>query len=352
MADPESFIPGNIAPPTTSASPQRRTRSWLDEQLQYYEDQFHNSLKRFQNVGPFGILPQPVRQSWADGARTIAELSPGAGVRDLVESSGDLTRATMNLDPMGAIGALGGMLAGGFGMVPGAGLATKGAREMAPYLREGVEAATKLNPRGLPTDLASRYARAADMGFDMSQRFFHATDRTFKGFDPKRGGEIEATFFSSSPHVADSYIGMDSVPMSSESDDFAAAVARMLPNAPRQRQYAPGEQVYDVVLRDLDKFKVVDYSLPGRESYEVTIRKAKEEGYPGVIFRNMGDAGPAVQDFDLPKAQELSTIVAVIDPSYARSPRANFDPKKKKNKDLLSNRVPSGVGLLTPRMPA
>ncbi|HEX2887176.1 hypothetical protein [Vineibacter terrae] len=304
-------------------------------------------------------MPAALRPHAFDGADVLSlwlESTPIAAVRDGVKAYKDFLRSWMADDSTGMVSAAadGALAAASFTPYGKAGKAARPvAKAVAPHLREFVEAATKFNPRGLPMDLASRHARAAAMGFDMSQRFFHATDRTFKFFDPKKGGEIEATFFSSSPHVADSYIGMDGVPMSSEADDFAAAVARIMPNAPRQRQYAPGEQMYDVVFRDLDKFKVVDYSLPGRESYEVTIRKAKEEGYPGVIFRNMGDAGPAVQDFDLPKAQELSTVVALIDPSYARSPRATFDPKKKHSKDLLSNRLPrGGVGLLTPHMPA
>ena len=48
------------------------------------------------------MLPPEVRKSWATIPTLVAEMSPGAGAHDLLHSSGDLARSTMNLDPWGA----------------------------------------------------------------------------------------------------------------------------------------------------------------------------------------------------------------------------------------------------------
>ena len=352
MADPIQW-PGTIPPifdpsgvPQSASSPLPPQRNWFDRFLQDYRDQYHNSIKRFHDVGPFGILPPPVRESWSNGIRSVMELTPGASIRDTLQSSGELSRAVMNLDPVGTLQALGGMTLGAAGLIPGERLVRDLSKKAAPYLREGVEALTKGNPRGLPMDPASRRARAEALGFDPDKVFYHATGRTLKRFDPNKG-YIPATFFSDNPHVADSYLERQSRSAFGQVSDALGTAYKAL--VPDSRNYRKGSQMYPVVFRDLDKFRVHDYALEPALSQEVAVALARKDGYPGVIFKNMPDGGPATLDFHLPEATVPSTVIALIDPAFARSTSATFDPRRRHSSDLLAGLVPlASVGMLAP----
>lgn len=108
------------------------------------------------------MLPPEVRKSWATIPTLWVEMTPGAGIRDMVTSSGNMTRAVMNVDPMGVLGGLGGMALGALGSVPGGRAVT------------------------LPMDIASRMARADKM---FPVEVFHGTAGDIRSFDPKRYGQ-------------------------------------------------------------------------------------------------------------------------------------------------------------------
>jgi len=109
----------------------------------------------------WGMFPPDVRKSWATIPTLWAENTPGAGIRDMVESSGVLTRAVMNVDPLGALGGLGGMALGAIGSIPGMRGVTKPVSE-ATKLAEALTAAEKA---GLSMSAADRLQRMADQGY-------------------------------------------------------------------------------------------------------------------------------------------------------------------------------------------
>lgn len=110
----------------------------------------------------WGMLPPEVRKSWATIPTLWAETTPGAGIRDTLDASGELTRAVMNADWRGALGGLGGMALGMVGSIPGGRAVT------------------------LPMDAASRMARADKM---FPVEVFHGTAGDIRSFDPKRYGQ-------------------------------------------------------------------------------------------------------------------------------------------------------------------
>ncbi len=65
-------------------------------------------------------LPPNVRAAYASVPNVLAELSPGAAVRDLVNESGNLTRNVLAGNGWGSAGAGAGMLTAMAGLMPGA----------------------------------------------------------------------------------------------------------------------------------------------------------------------------------------------------------------------------------------
>lgn len=100
----------------------------------------------------WGMLPPEARRAFEPWGQLLnpLEWTPGAGVRDTLEASGNLTRATLEGRPLGMLNALGGMALGIASIPPGGAPVAKTAKEIAK----------------LPMDVASRLARAADMGVD------------------------------------------------------------------------------------------------------------------------------------------------------------------------------------------
>ncbi len=347
MADPDRWIPGDNVPfaPLPSPAP----AGWFQQQRQYYEDQFRNSLSRLGNVGLAGLLPPAIRDSWGSAAHVLAELSPGAGVRDFLQSSGDLTRSVLDANPAGAAGALAGMTLGILGSVPG-GRFAKPATEVAPYLREGMEALTAHNPRGLAIDEASRGLRARDMSFDPGRVFYHATDNQhpIRSFNPDLSPE-RATFLADSPAVADSYLRSRMVVRDPRSPETMLSLD--VGNG-WGRIFRDNAQIYPVVLRDYGKFRTMDMAGAGyADSVDViqnALREARRAGVPGIVFNNMRDPGPYARAVRIGDPKAPSTIAAVLDPKYIRSRFATFDPTKIDSRDLLAGLMPimTPAGLL------
>ena len=84
--------------------------------------------------GLWGMLPQNVRRTYSSVPNTIAEMSPGAAVRDVVTESGNLSRAAVAGKPMDAATALAGMTLAAAGVLPGGRLG-KVAKEATPGIR-------------------------------------------------------------------------------------------------------------------------------------------------------------------------------------------------------------------------
>jgi len=74
-------------------------------------------------------LPQNVRGVYGSVPSAVAELSPGAGVRDMVQASGDLSQNVMAGNPLAAAGSLAGIGLGAMGVIPGARAPAAVARE-------------------------------------------------------------------------------------------------------------------------------------------------------------------------------------------------------------------------------
>lgn len=87
--------------------------------------------------GVWGMLPKNVRQVYASAPAGLMELSPGAAIRDTLEESGNLTRATLAGKPVDAATALAGMTLASLGIVPGgrAAKVIKTAGDAAPGIR-------------------------------------------------------------------------------------------------------------------------------------------------------------------------------------------------------------------------
>jgi len=91
------------------------------------------------------MLPPEVRKSYGSLADFVAEMSPGAAVRDAVNASGELTTSLLQGDWWKAGGAGAGLLTAMAGVVPGTKAATKVAKDAAKAAAKQIaEDATKV----------------------------------------------------------------------------------------------------------------------------------------------------------------------------------------------------------------
>jgi len=74
------------------------------------------------------------------------------------------------------------------------------------------------------------------------------------------------------------------------------------------------------------------------ETYDNLIRKAKELGHDGVIFKNTFDPGSS-------GGEAITDIAAVFEPNQVRSIFAKFDPSKKDSANLLASGLLGAIGL-------
>ena len=78
------------------------------------------------------MLPPEARKSYASLPNAVAELSPGAAIRDTVQASGETAKAAMQGRGWDAAGGVANMLAAAAGVVPGGKLIVKGAKAANP----------------------------------------------------------------------------------------------------------------------------------------------------------------------------------------------------------------------------
>jgi len=83
----------------------------------------------------WAALPPNARQAYASLAALVGELSPGAAARDMVQESGNMTKAALSGDVWGSLAGGAGMLAAGVGAVPGSRLPGVVAKATTPGFR-------------------------------------------------------------------------------------------------------------------------------------------------------------------------------------------------------------------------
>jgi hypothetical protein len=181
-----------------------------------------------------------------------------------------------------------------------------------------------VSPKTLPTDEASRMARAREMGFDMDKPLYRGTTEkgatkatpSFEAGDgiflndnpdvaeifryPREYGEVLTEHFD---EVADEWVGI-------EPGDLQTLYARMQ-NPMRLTGDEAQEFTYDTALQSK------------------TIREARAAGHDSIILE---DVMEGVGDW-----QERGTTVVALKPVRAKA--AKFDPAKKDSADILA-----GVG--------
>lgn len=136
-------------------------------------------------------LPPHVRGVYASAPGALAELSPGAGIRDMVQSSGELSQNVMAGNPLAAAGSLAGIGLGAMGAIPGVRAPAAVAREVSG---------------------AERVAKALADAPTPGIRAYHGSPHQFDAFDISKAGTTtdhgqmgRGLYFSTDPNVAASY---------------------------------------------------------------------------------------------------------------------------------------------------
>ncbi len=168
----------------------------------------------------------------------------------------------------------------------------------------------------LPMDLASRMARAREMGFDTDRVLYHgASGQDFDAFRPSRSGEFgPGAYFSTEPKEASSY-----------------AMSQHAGNNPRVLPVHTRANLLPVSSPDEFWSR---FGGPG-VSDEQAVQRAIDAGYGGVEFTRpldyWDDATKSVVN-----TGEMQTHVNVFDPRNIRSVNAAFDPSKSDSANLLA----------------
>ena len=191
--------------------------------------------------------------------------------------------------------------------------------------------------RQVEPEEAARLKRAKKMNFD-DQTFYHGANGDFNKFltnHPWATATGEpAAFFSDNPAVAGSYLAGQYVKSNTED----APEYNPVPMGENiSRYYSQGTNVMPVKIRDMHKFDVWDMG-GGRHNpnwMSKTLREARRNRVPGVIFENMRDPGMMTASQN-PEGNPgvPSKIVAVFKPNLIRSQFANFDPTQKTDPDI------------------
>ena len=286
-------------------------------------------------LGPH--LSQGLLNAYNAGRGLLEFMSPGADVRDAVQSSqsamqnlGQGNVGSGLLDLVYTPAALAGMF------IPGSIGGTRRVGEAAVDeiigLVDDVDPSMPsrlVNRDDLPMDEASRMARAREMGFDTD--VYHGTNENITAFDPEKSMEFGESWFSSSPKVA---------------NDFAMyrrtwPGANIMPAKIRGNflEFDGGGKPIRTAEQSLERHLQVDLSGGAQMNYGETVGEyARRKGYDGIRFSNVTDDVPSSPNMGQP-----SDIYAVFDPKNIRSRFAKFDPSKKDSANILAG---VGGGLL------
>lgn len=120
------YSPNPNAPTVYGAAPEPQQRSLTQAMTQPSPPPL-NAL--------WNALPPTARSAYRSLAEVLAELSPGAAVRDSVDTSRDTAEAVQHGDVWGSLGGTAGMLTAAAGVLPGGRLITKGTKELAQPIR-------------------------------------------------------------------------------------------------------------------------------------------------------------------------------------------------------------------------
>jgi hypothetical protein len=218
-----------------------------------------------------------------------------------------------------AFDAAGGAMTGGLGLGLAGGMADNALGSAGAKLTQSAS--------DLPMDLASRMARAREMGF-ADDVLYHGTPRAdFDAFDISkaglRGGHDGEVWLTSSPDNASSY-----------ATNAAGG-------------YNEGSGVLPLRVRGADNMDFWDmgggsYSSPGvQETMQQALDEARKAGRSGVAFQRLIDGATPIAAGGA-ASRNAPTVVAMFDPKNIRSVNAAFDPSKSDSANLLAANAKSG----------
>ena len=234
---------------------------------------------------------------------------------------------------------------------------------------------TNLN---LPTDEASRMARAQEMGFDVETPMFHGTSADITSFAPSMGGSATgaktgkmAIWLTDDPVTAKGYArhAATNAPVKKilrEANEAAdkgnwdlhekkIAEAEILEKQIGEEGGLRGQNILPLYAPKDDEFRSIwdkagelpsglfVKNMKGRsfddfgvsDEIQQILSGAKRDGHKGVKFENLDDA-PGLYN-------RPATHVAIFDPKNIRSTNAQFDPAKAGSADILAGLAGLGV---------
>lgn len=181
----------------------------------------------------------------------------------------------------------------------------------------------------LPSDDASRMARAREMGFDTSRILYHGGPSGIEAFDKAKigsnfGQDIEGFFFTNDP-----------------SDALGGAADY----ANRARREMGSGEVYPVHLRMNNPYTIEDYAKDLGADVDAVVLYAGEpqpmisifdEDRNRIIDWAKAKGADGIDFTYTEKGGRPDTLAVVFDPHRIRRTGAQFDPAKKNSADLLA----------------
>jgi hypothetical protein len=232
----------------------------------------------------------------------------------------------------------------------------------------------------LPMDVASRMARAEEMGFDVGRTRYHGSEADINEVRTDLGDQERyrtGLFTSTNPDVADSYVSTSGgmiYPMVMRRNDGGAIIDAQGANWNRIPRDAPTYIPSSALAAEFpelagDKFNTAYDVAPGLyddlfnrgASTNALARQRRFEGDSNITFENVVDRGAALKNY-LGETEEMARArsVSASMPSdvrvdfygnQVRSPFARFDPEFRNLSNLSASLAAAGVplGLLAMR---
>jgi hypothetical protein len=218
----------------------------------------------------------------------------------------------------------------------------------------------------MPMDEASRMARAAGQGYDISRPMYHGTDTDFASIDTNMGaGERYRTgfFTSDNPDVAASYAPNRDLgrilPVFSRASDQGVVVDAQGANWNRIDASSPARMRNSALENEFPELsdagnaysffpRMYDDLMGLRElSTNAMARERRFEGDPSITFENVIDRGPySLTNDQALSASQPSRVAVDFYPQNIRSRFARFDPRLSHLANLNAANVDPLTGLL------
>jgi hypothetical protein len=226
----------------------------------------------------------------------------------------------------------------------------------------------------LPMDVASRMARAEEMGFDVGRTRYHGSEADINEVRTDLGDQERyrtGLFTSTNPDVADSYVSTSGgmiYPMVMRRNDGGAIIDAQGANWNRIPRDAPTYIPSSALAAEFpelagDKFNTAYDVAPGLyddlfnrgASTNALARQRRFEGDSNITFENVVDRGAALKNY-LGETEEMARArsVSASMPSdvrvdfygnQVRSPFARFDPEFRNLSNLSASLAAAGVPL-------